>query len=175
MNSSNISRLLWRPSACLLVVLLTAAGCARTPISAPTTAAVRPVGQTVDLSRAELVRRKLHAQYQEWGGTRYRYGGLSKNGVDCSGFVYLTFREQLGLSVPRTTADQIRVGRAVARSALRPGDLVFFRTGYKVRHVGIYMGEQQFLHASTSRGVMISSLNNTYWRSKYWQARRPQV
>lgn len=114
----------------------------------------------------------LEAQREDWQGVPYRYGGLSQKGVDCSGFVYLTFLTRLGMEVPRTTSDLLKEGEPVKRSQLRVGDLVFFRTGPGNRHVGIYMGNGEFLHASTSRGVMTSSMNNPYWRHRYWQARR---
>ena len=99
-------------------------------------------------------------------------GGLSKHGVDCSGFVYITFRSQLGFSIPRTTGSQVTIGRKVARNNLRVGDLVFFHTSLLYNHVGIYLGDSKFLHASTSKGVIISSLNEKYWRKRYWTARR---
>lgn len=114
----------------------------------------------------------LNLQYNEWKGVRYREGGLSKKGVDCSGFVQLTFRNRLGKSIPRTTKALSKFGKKIRRRSLRPGDLVFFKTGRKVRHVGIYYGDNRFLHASTSRGVMISGLDDIYWGERFWQARR---
>ena len=99
-------------------------------------------------------------------------GGLSKKGVDCSGLVYLTYRENLGIEIPRSTALQSKTGKEVKRSELRAGDLVFFKTSYKVRHVGIYIEDGKFFHASTSKGVMISNLNDYYWKDKYWHSRR---
>ena len=121
---------------------------------------------------ADIIRSALYQQYREWQGTDYAYGGLSKSGVDCSGFVYLTFRDRLGVSLPRTTRTQSQIGRQIPAAQLRPGDLVFFITGNKSRHVGIYVADNQFLHASKSRGVMLSDLNNPYWRETYWHARR---
>lgn len=115
---------------------------------------------------------KLYAQYDNWQGTPYRLGGLDKKGIDCSGFVYITFKQRFGFTFPRTTKEQVKQGNGVARSKLKPGDLVFFKTGWRVRHVGIYISNGQFLHASKSKGVVISSLDNVYWQEKYWQARR---
>lgn len=114
----------------------------------------------------------LFEQYQDWYGTRYKLGGLSNNGIDCSGFVHLTYLDKFGLALPRTTAQQVKRGDFVERSDLKMGDLVFFKTGYKVRHVGIYLARDQFLHASTSEGVKISNLENSYWNKAYWQSRR---
>ncbi|MCV6612357.1 MAG: NlpC/P60 family protein [Amphritea sp.] len=118
------------------------------------------------------VRQALETQYRRWRGVPYQLGGSSKAGIDCSGFTQTTFYEQFNQPLPRTTEAQARLGQQVSAGELKAGDLVFFRTAVKVRHVGIYMGEGEFLHASTSRGVMISRLDNPYWQQHYWQARR---
>ncbi len=116
---------------------------------------------------------QLMAAAREWLGTPHRMGGTDRRGVDCSGLVMRIFQDRFGISLPRETVDQVRVGRFVSRSRLRPGDLVFFRPSWKKQaHVGIYMGRGRFLHASSSRGVMISDLDDPYWRECYWQARR---
>lgn len=119
-----------------------------------------------------LVRQALLAQHARWVGTPYRLGGTSRGGVDCSALVQNVFEETFRLSLPRTTGEQVNQGRPVARDELAPGDLVFFRPPGTYRHVGIYVGEGRFLHASSSRGVMISTLDNSYWRRHFWQARR---
>ncbi len=104
----------------------------------------------------------------------YRYGGLNKRGIDCSGLVYRIFKNQFNLSLPRTTAEQIKQGIAVSKKALKPGDLVFFKTGWRSRHVGIYLENGLFLHVSSGvkKRVTLSKLDNIYWRRKYWTARR---
>lgn len=127
--------------------------------------------QTVD-HHSQWLARRLFEQYQEWRGTRYQSGGLSKKGIDCSGFVYLTFKDHLGVVLPRSSTAQVNVGVNIARPELRTGDLVFFRTGRTMRHVGIYLNNDQFLHASTRKGVMISDLNEKYWSQAWWTARR---
>jgi len=114
----------------------------------------------------------LKSQYSQWRGVPYHVGGQSKRGVDCSGFVQLTFRDRFHMTIPRTTRKLSSYGKKVRRSHLQPGDLVFFKTGLRKRHVGIYVEKGTFLHASTSRGVMLSSLNDGYWDDHYWQARR---
>lgn len=114
----------------------------------------------------------LQQHYQEWRDTPYEYGGLSKRGIDCSGFVYITYRDQLGISLPRTGIEQSKMGRAVSQSSLKTGDLVFFKTGTKQHHAGIYIGQQQFIHASSSKGVTLSRLDNSYWKKHYWMSRR---
>lgn len=126
------------------------------------------------LSNPAQVKSVLNRQLSEWRGTPYRFGGLSRRGIDCSGFVYRTFRDRFGIQLPRTTEGQSEVGTRIKKSELMPGDLVFFKTGWggDGLHVGIYDRNNQFIHASTSRGVMRSSLNNVYWRKVFWQARR---
>lgn len=89
-------------------------------------------------------------------------------------FRLLTFRDRFDILLPRTTEAQTDIGSKVDRNELLPGDLVFFKTGsgrYGL-HVGIYDTDNTFIHASTSRGVIRSSLDNSYWRKAYWQARR---
>jgi cell wall-associated NlpC family hydrolase len=110
--------------------------------------------------------------YEEWKGTPYRYGGSSKSGVDCSAFVQAVFQQASATTLPRTTLEQSKSGKRVDLDSARSGDLLFFKTGYKDRHVGIYLGDNRFMHASTSKGVIISRLNNPYWASAFWQVRR---
>lgn len=126
------------------------------------------------LSDSITVIAQLNDQLSRWRGTPYRYGGLSRGGVDCSGFVYLTFRDRFDLQLPRSTIDQTDIGTRIDKSDLLPGDLVFFKTGSGENglHVGIYDTDNTFIHASTSQGVIRSSLDNVYWRKVFWQARR---
>lgn len=111
---------------------------------------------------------------QRYLGVTYRYGGTSPNaGLDCSGFVQIVFAE-LGLKLPRTSALQFQAGIEIAREDLTEGDLVFFdTTGRGVSHVGIYLTDNQFIHAASNPGkVTISSLTEKYWQPKYLGARR---
>ncbi len=120
-------------------------------------------------------RKVIHLLYQQvktWRGVPYKYGGLSKRGVDCSGFVHETFRTKFQFKLPRNTYQQSRSGEPVLRGDLKAGDLVFFRLGYNLRHVGIYLENDIFAHASTSKGVTLSNLKNSYWSKRYWKARR---
>ncbi|MCS6919227.1 MAG: NlpC/P60 family protein [Fimbriimonadales bacterium] len=106
-------------------------------------------------------------------GSRYSYGGSSARGFDCSGFTAYIYRQH-GIYLPHNSAAQYRVGKPVSRSELRPGDLVFFRTrGRRISHVGIYMGDGKFVHASSARGrVRIDTLNSGYYHQRYVGARR---
>jgi probable lipoprotein NlpC len=125
----------------------------------------------IDLNNKHLLE-TLYLQHEEWKGVKYKVGGLGKKGIDCSGFVYMTFKSKLGVKLPRTTELQAQLGKPIDKGKLKAGDLVFFKTSLYVRHVGIYLEKGLFLHASKSKGVMISKLNNVYWKSKYWKAKR---
>ncbi len=126
------------------------------------------------LANTNLVKAQLHSQLRQWHGVPYQYGGLDRGGVDCSGFVFRTFRDRFAIILPRTTEAQTKIGTRISRDDLLPGDLVFFKTGSGSNglHVGIYDNNDLFIHASTSQGVIRSSLDNVYWRKTYWQARR---
>ncbi|AHG18697.1 membrane protein [Chania multitudinisentens RB-25] len=118
------------------------------------------------------IKSKIMDQYADWKGVRYRLGGDTKRGIDCSGFVQRTFREQFGMDLPRSTYQQEDMGKKIQRTKLRPGDLVLFRAGSTGRHVGIYLGNDKFVHASTRSGVTISSMTEAYWDKRYHEARR---
>lgn len=157
----------------LLLFTISLIACSSGPDIRPGMLADIPIGKKVDLNNSSAVKNKLYNQYKNWKGVKYKMGGLDKNGIDCSGFVYATFRSQLGIDIPRSTELQLSTGKQIDKNELKPGDLVFFKTKTKVRHVGIYLENNNFLHASTSKGVMISKLDNVYWKSKYWKSKRP--
>jgi probable lipoprotein NlpC len=157
-------------SAGILAVAMLS-GCSHTPERGAPKVKYVP-GTRADLNDSESAKKKLYTQYAQWKGAKYRIGGLSRKGIDCSGFVYVTFKSQFGMVLPRSTELQAELGKNVAKSQLRTGDLVFFRTGGSVRHVGVYLERGKFLHASTSLGVMISGLEEDYWKSTYWKSKR---
>ncbi|MCD0476825.1 NlpC/P60 family protein [Chryseobacterium sp. LC2016-29] len=110
-------------------------------------------------------------------GTPYRYGGMTRKGIDCSAFVLSVFGAAAGLTLPRVAASQSQEGEAIDKENLQKGDLIFFSHGKRISHVGIVEnvteeGEIMFIHAATSKGVMISSLNDSYWGPKYRFAKR---
>ncbi len=111
----------------------------------------------------------------KWLGTPYRYGGQSISGIDCSALSQKYYKFVFNKSIERTSINQFRAGQVIRKSELELGDLVFFknvRSNSSIDHVGIYLKENKFLHASTSSGVMISSLNQTYYKKRFVAARR---
>lgn len=124
--------------------------------------------KTITLGQLEKM---LRSEVEQWHGTRYLLGGDGKDGIDCSGFVKAVFRNLFGVRLPRHSSHQATIGWGVLRSQVRVGDIVFFKIS-KGNHVGIYLGRDQFAHASKSKGVTISYINGRYWRRCYWTARR---
>jgi hypothetical protein len=121
---------------------------------------------------SDFINLLLHAQYQQWSGTPYALGGMSKKGIDCSAFVYLTFRDRFGIKLPRDTFNQARTGKDIDQSDLQSGDLVFFQVDARTRHVGIYLDQRRFMHVSFKKGVTVSSMDNRYWAKRYWKSIR---
>ena len=118
------------------------------------------------------INKSLNAFYKEWEGVEYKYGGNSKKGIDCSAFIQKAYKQTLDIKIPRTTILQSKVGKKINKSQLQYGDLVFFKTGRNSRHVGIYIDDGKFMHASSSKGVTISELENIYFDKHYWKSTR---
>lgn len=134
---------------------------------------ISQIDVTTPPSAAQLaMKASLMDVYKVWKGVPYRLGGNSFNGIDCSAFVQIAYRDAVKLDVPRTTKMQSAVGEEIDYQDVQIGDLAFFKTARTVRHVGVYIGKKQFMHASTSKGVIISRLDNPYWASKFWHFRR---
>ena len=113
---------------------------------------------------------KLYMESADWIGVPYRGGGDSKRGTDCSGLTYQVYRKVYRTQLPRNTEDLKKKSYNVSKRNLREGDLVFFtsrNSGKKVAHVGIYLKNGKFIHASTSKGVIVSNLNEDYY-TKHW-------
>lgn len=122
------------------------------------------------------IKSRILKEYSRWEGVKYKFGGDSVHGIDCSALMqviyHAAFPEHLPKRLPRTTAQQISHGISADKHDLRAGDLVFFQMTRNERHVGVYIGDSQFVHASSSQGVIISSLTNDYWTKRYSTARR---
>lgn len=140
--------------------------------SSPPLAASEPQEEATTASSLEEVKTSLMQAYRDWEGTPYKLGGASPSGVDCSRFVHIVFDDYFDIELPTNTRTQLNAGDGIRRAGIRTGDLVFFKTGRKTLHVGIAVNRGEFLHASTSSGVMISKLGNSYWRNRFLSARR---
>lgn len=120
-------------------------------------------------------RRAVVAEARRWLGVKYRYGGESHSGTDCSGMVMKVFEKSCGKKLPRDSRSQQEFCRKINKNELIAGDLVFFSSkagGSRVSHVGIYIGHYEFIHASTSKGVIVSSLDEPYYTRHYHSAGR---
>lgn len=163
----------------VMLVLLSACGTVRSTSSAPRghsqAAPAADVPRNIDLSlRRSPAADALLREADSWIGTAYRYGGNDRQGVDCSGFVARVFDSALRIKLPRTSQQQHDFCTAINRGDLREGDLVFFsvRGSSAVGHVGIYIGNNQMVHASASKGVIISSLSQPYYIDNFFGAGR---
>lgn len=119
-------------------------------------------------------RARLKKIVDSYLGTRYKNSGTSRKGVDCSGFVFLVFQELAHATFPRSSGKQWKLGEGVAIDEARSGDLVFFRGGIfnGINHVGIYMGNNTFIHASNKNGVMYDTLDEDYYKKRFAGIRR---
>jgi probable lipoprotein NlpC len=133
-------------------------------------------GRAESADNAVEARNRLLSAADTYQGTPYRYGGMDRNGLDCSGFIYASFKDSLGVSVPRTTSALYNWTEKISEKSLQPGDLVFFiTTGPGISHAGIYAGERRFIHSASDgpkTGVMYSSLDESYWRKAFAGAGR---
>lgn len=153
-------------------VMLTGCGSSRT-VTARVDAPVKPT-QSVDRPvKAESVSPQagaLLAEAKSWLGTPYKYGGEDRDGVDCSGLVLRVYKDALGIPLPRNSREQKDYCGSIERDKLMPGDLVFFsgdRDRKKVSHVGIYVGDNNMIHASSSQGVIISDITTPYYERTF--------
>jgi lipoprotein Spr len=115
----------------------------------------------------EVKNKKMFEFIDDWYGTPYRLGGTTKKGVDCSAFSQFLFASVYGSSIPRTAREQYNLTSRISRTELKEGDLIFFNTRGGVSHVGVYLQNNKFVHASTSGGVMISDIFEEYWARKF--------
>lgn len=110
---------------------------------------------------------KMFEFIDEWYGTRYRLGGTTKKGIDCSAFSQFLFAAVYGLNLPRTAREQYKLTDRISRTDLTEGDLLFFNTRGGVSHVGVYLQNNKFVHAASSEGVMISDVFDDYWVRRF--------
>ena len=133
------------------------------------------LGSTSAMAGDNGFAQKLLGKAMQLIGVKYRFGGTNpETGLDCSGYVQYVYKSSVGVNLPRTAAEQARIGERVATSEVRPGDMVFFNTrGFNNSHVGIYVGNGMFVHAPNSRSrVRFDTLESGYWKTKFTGVRR---
>jgi murein DD-endopeptidase / murein LD-carboxypeptidase len=123
--------------------------------------------QLLDMDVESFSNSKLYESIEAWWATRYRYGGTTKKGIDCSALTGALMNEAFGYTLARTARDQFAQCEKVDKENLEEGDLVFFNTRGGISHVGVYLGNNYFVHASVHSGVTINSLNDDYYSRKY--------
>lgn len=133
----------------------------------------------LDLPVEELGNTRLLSFIEDWYGVKYRFGGDSKTGIDCSAFTRKLMGEVFSVSVGRVVPDQLKAGIEIPKSELRMGDLIFFQTntGHRkgLTHVGFYLGNGNFVHASSNRGVVFDNLEKDYYKKAFRKAVRPHA
>ncbi len=155
----------------LLTLFLASCGASR-----KTTETVRINSSTSHSASKKISKVVQHAK--SFTGTRYKFGGTDKRGMDCSGLVYVSFKEE-DIALPRISKDMATRGKRLKLSETEKGDLVFFRTNKNrktINHVGLVVesrrGEIKFIHSTSSRGVIVSSLDEKYWKNAFVEVRR---
>lgn len=121
------------------------------------------VSGTPQEKRNAALEKKLLVAFNNWRGTKYSFGGDSKSGIDCSALTRRIYREVFNYELPRVSTQQIQKGKRVSAQNLKPGDIVFFKIDGRTNHTAVYIGNSLFINASSSKGVVISSLKTPYW------------
>jgi hypothetical protein len=176
----------WRVFFCALIFILFLTSCRSHKSATSTTTAVTnsPEDQKfselktkyatqLGVKESEVYNKKLFLFIDEWYSAPYKYGGLDKSGIDCSGLAYTLYNIVYGKKVPRSTKDLYAGCAAVENTELKEGDLVFFKIEKpEVSHVGVYLTNNKFIHASTKKGVIINDLNEVYYKKYFYKAGR---
>ncbi|WP_410221334.1 C40 family peptidase [Pedobacter sp.] len=158
------------PVICLLIGLLFLASCGSKKYVAQKSTAARAAD-----AMSNLKSKQLYRFITDWSGVRYKLGGLDKNGIDCSGFALLLQKQIYNVELPRRSKDQADAIKKKSYGHLKEGDLVFFSFGGKeVDHVGIYLNNDFFVHASTTRGVIVDDLTLPAYQNTLVKAGSPK-
>lgn len=158
---------------CLIIAALLGSSCNSSKRLAQSNSQREQLSRTFGFKLTKKDDLRLYSEAAQWLGTPYRYGGTTRKGVDCSGLVGQIYKKVYRVNLERNTSDMAQKNcRRVGKSSLKAGNLVFFNTSQKkrrgVNHVGIFLKYGYFIHASTSKGVIISNLNEDYYR-KTWK------
>ena len=122
---------------------------------------------TASEKKSAAIEKKLLTSFSKWKGTKYQWGGDSKNGIDCSALTRRVYREVYNHELPRVSHDQVKTGKKVSSKELKAGDIVYFKPKKEGSHTAVYVGNNLFINASSSKGVVISSLKSPYWKNTF--------
>jgi murein DD-endopeptidase / murein LD-carboxypeptidase len=160
-------------------VVTTASTTSSNPKSSITSAAIEAASKLqfkyailLDIEVEMATNLSLFGFLDQWMGTPYRLGGTTKKGIDCSAFMQILYTSMFGVTIPRTCREQYQAAEKIKLSDLHEGDLIFFNTRGGVSHVGMYLQNNKFVHASSSEGVTITDLDDPYWSRRIIGARR---
>ena len=152
----------------LFIVLSACGGGKKVADNKPDDSLMNKYASIVGVPKSEIKNTRLYSFIDDWYGTKYKYGGISKSGVDCSGFCNILYNDVYNKTLKRRASDIAKDISKVNKKNLKEGDLVFFNISNKKNsHVGVYLSNNKFVHASTSKGVLISSLENPYYKKTY--------
>jgi len=156
----------------ILSLMIGLVGCAPSNQMTNGVSSMPTMSATTSVIPSAAVEAELRNFASQWQGVPHLEGGDSRDGIDAPGLVMLISDQILGLSLPHSTARQLGFGQEIELAALLPGDLVFFRPTSMPRHVGVYLGSEEFLHSWHDGGVSIARLSEPYWRGAFWAGRR---
>ncbi len=160
-------------SLIMSIILFFTSSCAtHTKIKPGNTSEVKSSRKVKDHAGSSEIEKRIRDEYMRWEGTQHSLGGTDQNGIDCSAFVQAVYKKIFNIALPRTTKEQVKEGIYINRDKLEAGDLVFFKPQTYPRHVGIFLSGNEFVHASKSKGVIISKIDPYYWGACYWTGRR---
>ena len=145
----------------------------KTEVSDPDNLASQFFSQVMGVAVSATSNTKMYQFIYDWLGTPYRLGGDTEKGIDCSGFAYKLYDKTFNTIIGNNSRNIFSMVNPINKTELKEGDLVFFKIGSKsISHVGVYIGDNKFAHASTSKGVMISNLNEPYWQRYFYKGGR---
>ena len=154
----------------LILLVLFSCGVKRSTTNNSSSSIKKKYSQLLGVSEKEISNKKLYSFIDDWYGVPYKYGGKSKSGVDCSDFVSILYKNVFGKEISGSSASMSKQCKTISKDELKEGDLVFFKIDSKeISHIGIYLQNNKFIHATTKAGVMIDDLSEEYYK-KYFES-----